>query len=294
MIADNYEDSEDEYLFYDVPLLQSATIAAGVSNEITGLIAKAKNVIRESKSGNLLISMKPKEGLIIFSHKDIVDNSYFEITCDAIYDENAPEDQDSIYLTSAESLDAEVCRKNYEESTLSFSRTQKQTLMIQIALQRGRHSSAYKSERLFLYDIPEDEQDLHIDEANGCKWRFKMSTETSRIFIDLIRLFCKWKKEADVWFKKLPNGKLLIEYRFQENVKNVFKLPLPYETEEGEYDNHVPISWSYKSIGKFLKLIKKKSSGLIFIIDENDDLIIQSQLNSITVMGKFDKIFLDI
>lgn len=287
------QDNDEEVLFYNQEIRLSAKIISGVSNEINLLISKAKNLIRATKEGNLLISMIPRENKIKFSHNDTVDNSYFEFSSDAEYQKNVIGDGERIFLTSIESLEAEACRSVYDHSSLSFSLTAKGSIIVEIALKVGNATSRYKSERLFLYNIPENENNCHIVKPQGLRWGFTMDKENSWEFIEIIKMLCLMKKDVDIWFSKVPNGLFQVEYRSQEEKEKWVQLELEYGNEKGTFNNHVRISWSYKSIGKFFKLIPKNLKELIFIIDEKDDLILSYNQNSVCVIGKFENIVIE-
>jgi hypothetical protein len=289
---DENSDDDDEILFYSQTMILSATIDPGVSNDLSKLISRIKNLIREPKEGNLLITLSPREKTIKISHRDSIDNLYCDFTTEADYQGQGTLTEDQLFLTNIESLLAETCRKNYDESTLNFSVTPRHKLMIKIAVAIGNISSEYMSERLCLYQLPERGENIHIHAPSDLKWEFSLSKDSSEKFIDLINLlYNKKHEEYQVSLYKVPNGFICIQYWYanEDNERpNEVRIELPYKNVGGNFNNNSLISWNYKSMGKFFKLILKNE--LKFTITKELELIISSEVNGINIRGIFERI----
>jgi len=142
---------------------QRAIIEGDVATELTLMINKSHKNMSEKEKGNLLITMSPEDKKLIFSHKNTIDNSYFQIEVFPMEWTAQGECEMHQFLTSVSSLHTEVCRKNYNNTTLSFAQATDDKMIIFISQEEESFVQDYQSLGLFLFSLSEETRNLHYE-----------------------------------------------------------------------------------------------------------------------------------
>jgi hypothetical protein len=268
----------------------TAKLSSVTGSILKDLVGKLKNVIRFPKSSTLLIIFDPVKKSIIFSHKDLIDHSFCEVFVKVSEWQQLMRDKErQIFLTSLQSLELEMSQKKAEVYDISFCVTDLDRIMIKTNMVKDNIEYEYGSNRLFLFDL-KDAEIVHHEEPKGCKWRFSMSQDITKPFVSFITKLSEWKRQnMIVWLEKISDSKIKVVFR-DETRRDRGSVPFLINNEQGGFPNNVRMNYSYHCLAKFFKIFKDSKINLVFVIDENEDLIITRTEGDIVILGKFDKI----